>query len=76
MRLSVSVVGILPENDDLCLGKRRIMQRIKDRKHVGIDAPCAVLSDKKLPQLPIVGLRHLIRKQFLPVIVKNFLRHA
>ena len=76
MRLTVAVIGILSEYDDFCICKTRVVKRIEDCKHIRIDALRAVLCDEELAQFPIVRLRHLICKEFLPVIFKNFLCHA
>ena len=47
--LPVTVVRVLPENDDLRIRKARVVQRVENRKHIGIDALRAVLLDEKLP---------------------------
>ena len=75
MCLSVAVIRILSEDDDLRICKTCVVQCVEDRKHIRIDALCAVLCDEELAQFPIVRLRHLICKEFLPVIFKNFLCH-
>ena len=74
--LPVAVVRILSENDDLRIRKARVVQRVEDRKHIGIDALRTVFPDEKLPQFPIVGLCHLICEKLLPVVLENFLCHA
>ena len=76
MRLSVAMVGILSENDDLRIGKARVVQSIKDRIHIGVHTTCTVLLDKECSQLTIVGLRHLVCKEFLPIVLENCLCHA
>ena len=76
MGLSVAVVRILSEDDNLRLRKARIVHRVEDCEHIGVDALRSVLFDEKGAQFPIIRLCHLIRKQFLPIVLENFLCHT
>ena len=71
MRLSVAMVGILSENDDLRIRKARVVQRVEDRKHIGIDALRTVLLDEKLPQFPSRPL--LVQTALLPTELITYL---
>ena len=72
--LSRSVVGILPQDDDLRLGERRAVERVENRIHVGKYAARAVLLYEEAAQFPVVGLFHLVGEKAAPIVLENLHR--
>ncbi len=72
MRLSETVIGILPQNDDLHLGKGRQIERPKIFRSFGKDT----LADPLLGKQEILELRHVragkfSRERRLPAFFKR-----
>jgi len=75
VRLPVAVIGILSKDDNLRIGKTRIVHRIENRIHIGINAPRSIFLDEERAQLTVIRLCHLRCKQLLPVVLKNCFCH-
>ena len=65
------MVRVLTEDDDLRRRVARIVERVEDREHVGVDARRPVLVDEELAQLLVIRLLELRIQQWRPIVMKN-----
>ncbi len=71
--LTRSVIGILPDNDSLYTGIRRIFQRIEYVVHIRIYPARTIFCLEKLPQFKVVLLFKFVFKKVVPLV--SYINH-